>query len=234
MVRIRKDRAGHEHRDLGAGGGVEREIDPLLRADAAQRQGVAPLAQARKGVCVDAEPYGLEQAGGRGCAARLVGRDGDEPGPGPLGRERGRLVTIQRQVQGDQHRNVRRRQVAVEVQPVQVDEVDPLAPQEPVQRRADAGLDARAGEGVDLAGHGRDLTSSPAAREPSQASTIDRQPRATRPSSSRLRICSAPPTGSALTGAKGKATLRTVGVKPGRPRPHARAPLDRWGQIEPI
>src|SRR5215217_279946 len=52
--------------------------------------------------------------------------------------------------------------------------------------------------------------SSPRQTEPSRAMTIDRCPARTRPASMAVRICSAPPTASGPTGAKGYAMLRMV------------------------
>ena len=74
------------------------------------------------------------------------------------------------------------------------------------------GVDAQV-EGVPLAshasggggGHGapRQQAPRPATAEPSGAITIDRWPASTSARSKRLSTCSAPPTGSGVTGAKG-------------------------------
>ncbi len=114
-----------------------------------------------------------------------------------------RRVPRRRQVQRDQGRHAGRRQVLVEVDPVQVDDV--AAWRRGRGRRSPGARPRRRRRVVRVispAGGGR-RHERPATADPAAATTTERWPAATRAASRWDSTCSAPPTASGPTGANG-------------------------------
>jgi hypothetical protein len=95
-----------------------------------------------------------------------------------------------------------------------MNEVDRPACERRRDRGRIGGLRGRFRRLVDDAGLAGIGTSVPATREPAWATTIERWPAATSAASRVASTCSAPPTASVETGARGKATLRIVRLMP--------------------
>jgi hypothetical protein len=126
---VREQPAGDDQRHIRPPGRIKGQMDALFRADPAQHQGEAPFRVRQRAVADrDAVRDRRQQPGaGGGIAALGIGHT-VQPQVGARGLQRRGRIPAERQVQGDEGRTIRR-QVGVEVDAVQMDEVDrPAAP----------------------------------------------------------------------------------------------------------
>ena len=137
VLGVAEHAAGEQQRHRRAACGVEGEVEPLVRTDAAEREREVAPAHAR-GEVLDGNA--VLDRGEQPCARRtgcvLRPRDAVEEGVRPVGAEGLRRVEGRRQVERDQRGHTWRRQVAMEVDAVQVDEVHGALAQHRLDRGA--------------------------------------------------------------------------------------------------
>src|ERR1043166_9105075 len=122
---VAKNLPAQPQRPVRARGGIQSDVKALLRTDATEREGVTAF-RVWTGKALARNPvlnFRQKQWAGRTTQA-LRARDAVQPGQWPRELENFRWIPRRRQMQGHQHRQPRRRQIAVEVDPVHMNEVD--------------------------------------------------------------------------------------------------------------